>query len=128
VYLLEREELREWVAGIEPRTLAGTLVRWMGHLAEAVVLTLKLQLIVAAFNAVLTLPILLALSIPHAGVLALLIFASSLVPVVGNLLSGTVLIALAYHARGWPGVIVFVVLTFVLHKIESYYLNPRLTA
>jgi predicted PurR-regulated permease PerM len=25
-------------------------------------------------------------------------------------------------------VIIFVVLTFVLHKIEAYYLNPRLTA
>ena len=35
---------------------------------------------------------------------------------------------LAYKANGWFGVGLFVALTFVLHKIESYYLNPRLTA
>jgi predicted PurR-regulated permease PerM len=26
------------------------------------------------------------------------------------------------------GVVVFVALTFALHKVEAYYLNPRLTA
>ena len=35
---------------------------------------------------------------------------------------------LAFQVKGWLGVGIFVVLTFVLHKIEAYYLNPRLTA
>ena len=58
----------------------------------------------------------------------LLIFVSSLIPVIGNIISGAVLVLLAYQVKGWLGVGLFVVLTFVLHKIESYYLNPRLTA
>jgi predicted PurR-regulated permease PerM len=30
--------------------------------------------------------------------------------------------------RGAPGALLCVALTFVLHKIESYFLNPRLAA
>ncbi len=128
IYLIEEEELSRWAQSIDPHGLIGTLVRWFGHLAEAVVITVQLQLVVAGCNAVLTFPILLALGLPHPGALALLIFATSLVPVVGNLVSGFVLSLLAYHTRGWLGVGIFVALTAVLHKIESYYLNPRLTA
>src|SRR4029077_18282893 len=39
-----------------------------------------------------------------------------------------VLSLLAYQQKGWLGVGIFIGLTFVLHKIESYYLSPRLTA
>ena len=58
----------------------------------------------------------------------LLIFVSALVPVIGNIVSGVTLSLLAYQQKGWLGVGLFVGLTFILHKIESYYLNPRLTA
>ena len=58
----------------------------------------------------------------------ILIFVSGLIPVVGNFVSGAVLCMLAYQAKGFFGIGVFVVLTFVLHKIEAYYLNPRLTS
>ncbi len=71
---------------------------------------------------------LLLVGIKHVPALMLLIFVSGLIPVVGNLISGGVLILLAYQAQGWFGVALFVALTFVLHKIEAYYLNPRLTA
>ena len=57
-----------------------------------------------------------------------LIFVSGLVPVIGNVISGAVLSVLAYVAKGPIGVVIFLVLTFVLHKVEAYYLNPRLTA
>jgi predicted PurR-regulated permease PerM len=128
IFLLERDELDEWYRTIDQGSLVGTILRWCNHVADAVALTIQLQLIVAALNAVFTLPILIALGLPHPGALALLIFASSLVPVVGNLVSGAILTVLAYHTRGFLGVGVFVVLTFILHKVESYYLNPRLTA
>jgi hypothetical protein len=48
--------------------------------------------------------------------------------VIGNIVSGVTLSLLAYQQKGWLGVGLFVGLTFVLHKIESYYLNPRLTS
>jgi predicted PurR-regulated permease PerM len=128
VFNLEKEELHSFWERIEQRSLIGTIGRWMRHVADATIVTVQLQVIVAACNTVLTLPVLLALGIKHVGGLMILIFVSALVPVVGNIVSGVVLALFAYQAKGWLGVGVFVVLTFVLHKIESYYLNPRLTA
>lgn len=128
VYFLDEERIRAFRDGLSNKTLFGTLVRWFEHLAESVSLTVQLQLVVAACNAVLTLPVLLLIGVPHVPALMVLIFVSGLIPVVGNLISGAVLVVLAYQVKGWLGVSLFVGLTFVLHKVESYYLNPRLTA
>jgi predicted PurR-regulated permease PerM len=128
VFNLEKEELHSFWERVDQRSLIGTIGRWMRHVADATIVTVQLQVIVAACNTVLTLPVLLILGIKHIGGLMILIFVSALVPVVGNVVSGAVLALFAYQAKGWLGVGVFIVLTFVLHKIESYYLNPRLTA
>lgn len=128
VFVLEEEELRTFWARVEHRSLGGTIGRWLGHVADALVVTVQLQLVVGAFNTVTTLPVLLVLGVPHVGGLMVLIFVSALVPVIGNIVSGVVLSLLAYQAKGWLGVGIFVGLTFLLHKIESYYLSPRLTA
>ncbi len=128
VYTLEHDELEEFWERIDTRSLGGTLGRWLGHLADSTIVTVQLQFVVAAFNTVTTLPVLLILRVPHVGPLMLLIFVSALVPVIGNVVSGGVLCLLAYQANGWLGVGIFVALTFILHKVESYYLSPRLTA
>lgn len=128
VYFLDEDRIRAYRDSLSSRTLFGTLVRWAEHLAESVSLTVQLQLVVAACNTVLTLPVLLIIGMGHVPGLMLLIFVSGLIPVVGNMISGWVLIVLAFQVKGWLGVVIFVVLTFILHKVESYYLNPRLTA
>lgn len=129
VYTLEEDELHAfWARTVDPRSLKGTLARWFGHVADATVVTVQLQLIVAACNALMTLPVMLLLGIPNPGALMLLIFVSALVPVIGNIVSGGVLCLLAYQQKGWFGVGIFLGLTFLLHKIESYYLSPRLTS
>lgn len=128
VYFLDEERLRSFRQSLAPESLFGTLTRWGEHVAEAVSLTVQLQFIVAACNAVLTLPILLLIGVPHVPMLMLLIFVSGLIPVVGNLISGAVLSVVAYQTKGWVGVGLFIGLTFVLHKVESYFLNPRLAA
>jgi predicted PurR-regulated permease PerM len=128
VYLLEEVEIDEFESKIDPSSLAGRVMRWFGHVADAVSVTLQLQLIVAVFNSVTTVPVLLLLGIPHVLSLMALIFVAALVPVVGNLVVGVLLCLLAYQAKGWFGVGVFVCVTFLLHKIESYYLSPRLTS
>ena len=128
VYRLEHAELAKFRRALDEGSLIGTLVRWFEHVADAVAVTVQLQCIVAAINAVTTMPVLLLLGISHVAPLMLLIFVSALVPVIGNLVSGVVLCVLAYQSKGWMGVGIFVALTFVLHKVEAYYLNPRLTA
>lgn len=128
VYFLDEERLRAFRDSLAPTSLFGTLTRWGEYVAEAVSLTVQLQFIVAAVNAVLTLPILWLLGVPHVPMLMLLIFVSGLIPVVGNLISGAVLSIVAYQTKGWFGVGLFIGLTFVLHKVESYFLNPRLAS
>jgi predicted PurR-regulated permease PerM len=128
VFIVDEPELRGFEASLQPRSLGGTLLRWLGHAADAVSVTLQFQLVVAAVNAVLTWPVLFFVGLGHSGALVFMIFVSGIIPVVGNFLSGAVLTLLAYQVRGVPGAVLFVVLTAVLHKLESYYLNPRLAA
>ncbi len=129
VVLLERHDLVELSQRIPPESLMGTILRWFHHVADAMLVTVQFQLVVAACNAVLTLPvILMVIGFQHAAALVLMIFLSGLGPVVGNFIAGGVLTLLAYQGHGWWGVALFTALTFVLHKIESYYLNPRLAA
>jgi predicted PurR-regulated permease PerM len=128
VFVLEEEELHHFWQRVDPRSLGGTLGRWLRHVADSTIVTVQLQLVVAAFNTVTTLPVLLILGVPHVGPLMVLVFVSAFVPVIGNIVCGTVLALLAYQAKGWLGVGIFAALTFILHKIESYYLSPRLTA
>ena len=126
VYLLERVDIEAFSKKISPRTLQGTLVRWFSFVTEAIAVTLQFQVVVAVFNSVTTYPVLLLLGIPNATALMVGIFFSGLVPVVGNFAMGVLLTIMAYQVKGWVGVVVFTVLTFVLHKVESYYLSPRL--
>ncbi|MBL8922839.1 MAG: AI-2E family transporter [Myxococcaceae bacterium] len=128
VYFLDEERLRSFRQSLAPDSLFGTLTRWGEFVADAVSLTVQLQFIVAAANALLTLPVLLLIGVPHVPMLMLLIFVSGLIPVVGNLISGAVLSVVAYQTKGFVGVGLFIGLTFVLHKLESYFLNPRLAA
>lgn len=128
LFLLERKEVDETLAQIPKESFLGYLFAFLGYLSEAVLLTIKVQVIVAAVNAVITLPILLVLRLDHIPTLMVMVFVFGLVPVVGNFLSGVVLSILSYLKMGWLGVGIFLASTVVLHKIESYYLNPRLTA
>ena len=128
IYLFEREEIDRWLDGLSPMSVPGTLSRWLGYLADAIAVTVRMQAVVAVVNAVVTLPVILLLRLPNVPLLFVLILVSGLVPVVGNMISGAVLCLVAYQAHGWWAVAVFLVATFVLHKIESYYLNPRLAA
>lgn len=128
VFIVDEDELVGFARSLRPHSLVGTLLRWLSYAADAVSVTLQFQLVVAAVNAVLTWPVLLLVGLGHSGALVFMIFVSGIVPVVGNFVSGLVLTLLAYQAQGVPGALVFLVLTFVLHKIESYFLNPRLAA
>ncbi|NUP08619.1 MAG: AI-2E family transporter [Polyangiaceae bacterium] len=128
MYLFERDEIDEWMSAIRPKSILGTMSRWIGYVADAIAITVRLQIVVAIFNAVFTLPLLILLGLPNVPLLFLLVLASGMVPVVGGVMSGIVLCLVAYDAKGVVGVGVFLGVTFVLGKVESYYLSPRLTA
>ncbi len=128
IYLFERDEIDHWFRGLTPDSVSGTMTRWLRYVADAVAITVKMQAVTAVVNAVITFPVLLALGLPHKGMLFVLILVSGLLPVVGNFIAGAVLCVVAYETHGAWAVGVMLVVTFILHKIESYYLTPRLAA
>jgi predicted PurR-regulated permease PerM len=128
MFLFERDELARWSRSMTRESLHGTIVRWLGYVADAIAITIRLQVVVALFNAVFTLPLLLLLRLPNVPLLCLLVLVGGMIPVVGGALSGLVLTIVAYDVKGLLGVGIFLAVTFVLGKIESYYLSPRLTA
>jgi len=128
IYLFERDEIDHWFRALESESVSGTMARWMGYVGDAVAITVKMQAVTALVNAIITFPVLLALGLPHKALLFLLILVSGLLPVVGNFIAGAVLCVVAYETRGAWAVGVMLGVTFVLHKIESYYLTPRLAA
>lgn len=128
IYLLEQDEIDGWVQELQPATITGTLIRWVGYVADAVAITVRMQGVTAIVNACITLPVLLALRLPHLPSLTAVILVSGLVPVVGNFVAGLILCVVAIQHRGLWAAGVFVVVSFVLHKIESYFLVPRLAS
>lgn len=128
IYVLDREPVDQLVRGLPEDTIAGAVRRYFGYLAEAILITISLQVLVALVNTLLTLPVLVILHLPHKVAFSAVIFFSSLVPVVGNLVSGAVLIVASYLYEGLWAVSFFLATTFILHKIEAYYLNPRLAS
>lgn len=128
MFVLEREELGHAVDALPADGLPATLLRWTGHAGTGLALTVQLQVVVAVCNTLLTLPLLLGMGLPYATAALAVLFVLALIPVVGNLVSGAMLAALAWPTWGWVGLAVFGTLTFVLGKIEGFYLNPRLAA
>jgi len=126
IYVLDRKPVDTLLCELPENSIFGTVRRYFGYLSEAILITISLQVLVALVNTAVTLPVLLVLRLPHIPAFTALIFFSSLIPVVGNLVSGAALIAASFMYRGLWAVGFFIVSTFILHKIEAYYLNPRL--
>lgn len=128
VFLAEGEKLEAWREAMPEDSTPRILLRYFSYLCDAVSITAQLQVIVALVNTLITLPVLLIMGLPSVPALMAFLFAMGLIPVVGGVVSGAVMGTLAFVHKGPAGVAVFFVSTFLLHKIESYYLSPRLTA
>lgn len=82
------------------------------------------QLLISAINTALTAVFILWSGLPYAGLLIVITFLAGLLPIIGNLISNTFIVAIALtlsssHALG---AVIFLVL---LHKLE-YFLNSKI--
>lgn len=128
VFLAEGPKLEAWRDSMDEDSVPRILLRYFSYLCDAISITAQLQVIVAVVNTLITLPVLIVMGLPSIPALMAFLFSMGLIPVVGGVVSGAVMGTIAYVHRGPVGVAVFFVSTFLLHKIESYYLSPRLTA
>ncbi len=87
-------------------------------------LVMGAQIIISAINAALTSIFVVAVNLPYASLVIILTFVCGLIPIVGNLISNTIIIGIAFtvspHLAGWA--LAFLV---VIHKLE-YFLNSRI--
>ena len=83
------------------------------------------QVIIATINTVISSVVILALGLPHPLVLIFVVFFCGLFPVVGNLVSNTVLCLSAFVSTGLWGTGVCLILLITVHKLE-YFLNSRI--
>ena len=83
------------------------------------------QVIIATINTVISCLVIFPLGLPHPLVLVFVVFFCGLFPVVGNLVSNSVLCLSAFVSTGLWGAAICLLLLIVVHKLE-YFLNSRI--
>jgi predicted PurR-regulated permease PerM len=91
---------------------------------QSFVTVMGAQIIISGINTVLTSAFVFATSLPHAVVIIGVTFFCGLLPVIGNLISNTVIVAISFtiSPRMALAALVFLV---VIHKLE-YFLNSKI--
>jgi predicted PurR-regulated permease PerM len=82
------------------------------------------QLIISGINTTLTAAFALWIGLPYAGLVVALTFFCGLLPIIGNLISNTVFVCIAFTLSPNLGIAALVFLV-VLHKME-YFLNSKI--
>lgn len=83
------------------------------------------QLIIAAINTAISALVILLLNLPHPVLLISIVFVCGLFPVVGNLVSNSVLVITAFVSIGVWASLICLALLVGIHKLE-YFLNSRI--
>lgn len=83
------------------------------------------QLIISLINTLLTFGILLILEIPHKVSLLVLVFIFGLLPVIGNIISNTIICSAAFIWAGMWQVVAALIFLVSIHKLE-YVLNSKI--
>ncbi|MCW2756196.1 MAG: rane protein [Marmoricola sp.] len=83
------------------------------------------QLVVATINGLSCFAMLELLQIPYAGVIAVVTAFLALVPIVGTLIGGVLVVGVAL-SLSWPKAVIAFIYYVVYHVLESYVVGPRI--
>ncbi len=83
------------------------------------------QVVISLVNTALTVVLLVALGIPHKVALTVLVFVFGLLPIVGNIISNTLICVSAFLWAGLVQVLAALAFLVVIHKLE-YFLNGKI--
>ncbi len=83
------------------------------------------QVIISLINTVISSAVIFTLGLPHPFLLVFIVFFCGLFPVIGNLISNSVLVFTAFVSIGIWGAAVCLALLISIHKLE-YFLNSRI--
>lgn len=94
------------------------------NLFQSFELVMGAQLIISAINTSLTAVFILWADLPYPGLLIVVTYLAGLLPIVGNLISNTMIVAIAF-AKSPNHALAALVFLVVLHKLE-YFLNSKI--
>lgn len=87
---------------------------------------MKVQVMIAFINCILSMIILGALHFPQIMGLGIMIFTLGLIPVAGVIISLIPLSVVAFHVGGVSMILVVLIMIIGIHAFEAYVLNPKL--
>ncbi|WP_422935943.1 AI-2E family transporter [Sinomonas sp. P47F7] len=123
-FLLEGERIWRFLVGLLPRA-AQPAANGAGRAGwRSLVSYVRVQVLVAAVDAVGIGVGAAILGVPLALPLAILVFVSSFIPVVGSLVSGAVAVLLALVANGLVNAVIMLVVVVAVQQLESHVLQP----
>ncbi|WP_415853458.1 AI-2E family transporter [Sinomonas sp. G460-2] len=123
-FLLEGERIWRFLVGLLPRA-AQPAANGAGRAGwRSLVSYVRVQVLVAAVDAVGISVGAAILGVPLALPLAILVFVSSFIPVVGALVSGAVAVLLALVANGLVNAVIMLVVVVAVQQLESHVLQP----
>lgn len=120
-----------WTAGkpkSAERNVYGEMTRELGArfvtLYQSFAKVMGAQIMIAAINTVLTSIFIILSGYPYAALLLCLVFLCGLLPIVGNLISNTVIVGVGFTMSPKLGIVALIFLV-VVHKLE-YFLNSKI--
>ena len=128
-FLFEKKRLTEFMKKFQHSKLSVfyyELAYFGSKFARTFGKVLEAQFIIALVNCILTLIALAILHFPQLFGLSIMVFFLGLIPVAGVVISLIPLSIIAYTTGGAAYVIYIVLVIFVIHAIETYFLNPKL--
>ena len=113
---------------LAPDTLYSTVTREVSTrfktLYESFARAMRAQIAISAINTVLTTVFLIFRGYPSSGLLALFVFLCGLLPIVGNIISNTLIVVVGFAISPRTGLYALVFL-ILIHKLE-YFLNSKI--
>jgi predicted PurR-regulated permease PerM len=127
--LLEKDRIGQFGEALAESRLAflyGYLVNFGVNFAHSFGQVMKVQVMIAFINCILSMIVLSFLHFPQVMGLGIMIFALGLIPVAGVIVSLIPLSVVAFHVGGVSMILVVFIMIIAIHAIEAYVLNPKL--
>jgi predicted PurR-regulated permease PerM len=95
------------------------------HITDSIGGYLMGMVILAGCNSIVAFFLHLFLGLPYPGIMALLAFAITLIPLVGSVLYWMTASVIALFTGGWVPALIFAIIYLIYIQLEAYVLTPR---
>lgn len=127
--LLEKSKIKRFGATLEDSRIAYIyeyMLMFGGNFASTFGKVMKVQVMIALINSVVSMILLTFLGFPQIMSLGVMIFLLGLIPVAGVIVSLVPLSIIAFNIGGLSKVVAIIIMVVLIHMMEAYILNPKL--